>query len=25
MRTDKHAHNYQAGLLLGAIVMWSPA
>lgn len=25
MRTDKHAHNYEAGLLLGAIVMWTPA
>ncbi len=24
MRTDKHAHNYEAGLLLGAIVMWTP-
>ncbi len=25
MRTDKHAHNYEAGLLLGAIVMWTPS
>ena len=24
MRTDKHAHNYEAGLLLGAVVMWTP-
>ena len=24
MRTDKHAHNYEAGLLLGAIGMWTP-
>jgi len=24
MRTDKHVHNYEAGLLLGPIVMWTP-